>query len=721
MSEEAQPASERDESQGPQGQQAPEVTDGTTAAGAAGAAPTVAGAAPTVAGPPPTAAGAEPVTAGAPGGPDAAEGQAGPEPPAAEATPAGATAAEPAPADAAPPDAAPTAAPPPTEAAPAEAATEAATEPPPEAQAEEAPAEADDLAVQVEDIGGLKRRLTITVPGGRIEAKRNELFGDLMRSAQVPGFRVGRAPRRLVERRFAREVTEDVRNALVGESLGKAADKVKLTVMGEPKLDLDAIELPEKGDMSYSVEVEVAPEFELPTLKGIPIQRPKVEITEARVDEALNRLRVRDARYEDSEGPAEAWDVVEATARLHGEGIAEVTRDVTLRVAPGQIEGLPLVDLGKDLAGKKVGESLAMTTQASDLHPDEAWRGRDIRIDLTIRELRKRTLPEVNDEYAQRYGATTAAELRQAVRDRIERQAAMEVQSSMRQQVRNYLLERAMFDLPRDALVARASRVLTRRYVDMLQRGIPQEEIDARLAEMQTSAVRQAEDDLRLSLVFQKIGEDRQAEVDDEELNARVASIARHYDRRPERLRQELQQRGVLEEVREAIREEKLIDGIIEGAVILELSADDIAKREAEERAAAEEAERQRVTTLTVPASQAPVGEVTPPAGEPMAAGEPPPSESSAAAEAPAAEPPPAPGPPMAEPTGEQSQQGEKGEQMPAGQAPAAESGPAATAPTEPASEPSPGGPDAGDASGASDVPDGSGAPDASTDPGREA
>ncbi|MGB2999035.1 MAG: trigger factor family protein, partial [Phycisphaerae bacterium] len=156
---------------------------------------------------------------------------------------------------------------------------------------ETATEESVPIDVTVEDAGVCKKKLVITVPRDRIDAKFDERFTELEREAQVPGFRPGHAPRRLIEKRFRRPVADEVRVALVTEAFEKAVEQEKLDVIGEPDLDPEQIELPEEGEMSFSVELEVRPEFELPDYKGIPVDAERPEITDEQVEDALKRLR----------------------------------------------------------------------------------------------------------------------------------------------------------------------------------------------------------------------------------------------------------------------------------------------------------------------------------------------------------------------------------------------------------------------------------------------
>ncbi len=433
-----------------------------------------------------------------------------------------------------------------------------------------------DYGVAVEDAGTLKKKVTVTVPAAKIAAKREEMFGELSTSAQVPGFRIGRAPRRLLEKRFGKEVQRDVRNAILGDSLGKAIEKSELKVLGEPDLDLDAIELPESGDLSYGFEVEVAPEFDLPELKGIPVNKPALEVTDARVDDAIERVRLSHARYEDTDAAAEAHDVVVVAAKITGEGIEETATTVTLRVAPGQVEGLPMMDLGEKLTGKKAGESVELSVKVPDVHPNESWQGKQAKVDMTINQVRRRVLPEIDDEYAKAMGYESLAELREGMKARMGAQVNMEIRRAMRQQVDEYLVANTNFELPEGVAKRHAARLLQRRYVDLLQTGLPKDQVEERMTQIQASVADEANRDLKLSFILGKIADERKIEVVDEEINAQVAYMAQQYGQRPERMRHQIEADGTLDQVAMSIRESKVVEQLLTDAAVTEAAVDPV-------------------------------------------------------------------------------------------------------------------------------------------------
>lgn len=446
--------------------------------------------------------------------------------------------------------------------------------------------------VSFEDAGTWKKKVTITVPRPRIDAKLNEMFGELASTAQVPGFRVGHAPRRLIEKRFGKDITNDVRNSLVGESISKLAEKGELRTISEPDLKLEDIALPDTGDLTFSFEVEVAPEFTLPEVKGIKVRRPVVTIDQKRVDDALENIRRGQATLQDTDEAAQAGDVVLVGAKITGEGVETLERHgLTMRVSAGQIEGLPLLDLDTALAGKKAGETASLTVKAPEAHPTEAWRGKDLTVDLTISQVRKNVLPEADDAFATGMGFESLEQLKEHIKIRLQGRVQEEVQQALRNQIVKYLLDSITFELPEGVVARHAQRVLSRRAMDLMHQGIPQEDIERNLAHLRAAASEQAKSDMRLSFILGKYAEDEKIEVSDGEVNSRVAQMAAQYNRRPERVRQEMEADGSIRTLYDVLTEEKALDKLLDQAEITEVTEDQAkAEAEAAEKAAQEKA-----------------------------------------------------------------------------------------------------------------------------------
>jgi len=458
-----------------------------------------------------------------------------------------------------------------------------AVEEAPEAPAEEEAGEALPANnVTIADAGKLRKRFTIEVPRERIEAKYNEMFGELGHSAQVPGFRVGHAPRKLIEKRFGKEVGEDVRNTLVGEAVGKALDDAEVRVLGEPDLKLEEITLPDEGPMSFEFEVEVAPEVALPDYEGMEIRRPKAEVTDAHVDEALEEMRRPRGTLRPTDQPAVENDVIIADVTVAGEGIDVTAPNTEVRVAPGTVSGIPLEDLGEALAGKKAGGTAKLTTTVPAGHPNEDWREKKVTVSLKLQEVKHLELPELTEEFAADNGFDSVEDMREAVRRTLAGRVASEQRRLMSEQVRRFFMEKVDLEVPEGLAERQSAQLLRRHVIELMTRGVPREQIEQNLPQIQQQAADRAAQELKWMFIVGELGRKLEIEVTDDEVNARVAQIARVYRRRPERMRRELQEDGTYEQLGVAIREEKAIAKVLEAAQVIDVTAEEAAA-EAEE------------------------------------------------------------------------------------------------------------------------------------------
>ncbi|HQG48761.1 MAG TPA: trigger factor family protein, partial [Sedimentisphaerales bacterium] len=145
--------------------------------------------------------------------------------------------------------------------------------------------------VVVEEIGPCKKRVSVEIPEETIKEMADEQYRELRREAVLPGFRKGRAPRRLLEKRFGKETKDSIKLKLLAEASEAAMKSQKLDVLTDPEIDHENIKLPETGPMKFSFEVEVRPQFELPPLEGIAVTKPTIEVTEAQIDSEVEQLR----------------------------------------------------------------------------------------------------------------------------------------------------------------------------------------------------------------------------------------------------------------------------------------------------------------------------------------------------------------------------------------------------------------------------------------------
>ncbi len=425
--------------------------------------------------------------------------------------------------------------------------------------------------LSVEDSGTLKKKVKVEIPREEIDKRLNENFTEMTRSAQIPGFRVGRAPRRLIEKRFGKDVQEQVRLTLIGAAIERATDQAKLQILGEPDFKLEDIVLPETGPMSFDFEVEVQPQFELPALEGIAITENDVQITDKDIDEQIENYRWQMANLQEvpAGGSTEKNDHIEADSTFEVGGEPPVVKhDSPLDLRPQAIEGVMFNELGDQLTGLKIGDSKTIETTVSDTHTNENWRGKTAKFTVTVKKLFRWVLPELTEDLAKRFGFENIAGWRETVKTELEARKGQQVRRDMEEQVRKYLLESVKIDVPEKVAERQTNRVLARRVLDLQQMGIPPVLIEQKLDDLRTRARTQAVDDLKVFFIFDKIARQYEMEVGEEEINGVIAGMAARSGRRPERMREEMMREGMLDNVRDMIRERKVMEKLIEKAKI---------------------------------------------------------------------------------------------------------------------------------------------------------
>ncbi|MGA2583049.1 MAG: trigger factor [Tepidisphaeraceae bacterium] len=438
-------------------------------------------------------------------------------------------------------------------------------------QAEEIPYE-----IKIEDSGPATKKVSIEIPETVIATKLEEQFKELRREAAIPGFRPGHAPQKLIEKRFQSDVREQVRRALISESYQKAVEKHSLQVIGEPTFDSpDDIKLPDSGNLSYSFQVEVQPDFTLPPLTGLAVKKQKVEVNDQYVDRAMQNLREQQgAMIPVEDRGVEKGDHLIADVHVKLEGaVVYHEHDAEFVARSGKIAGIQLNDLDTLLFGLRPGEKRDLNARAPATHPEEKIRDRDVVIEIALKDIKKLELAEINEQFLSSLGFANEKELRDALGEQMKTRIEYEVQQSLRDQVSKYLLQEVKIDLPVTLSEKQTERVISRRTLDLLMRGVPESAVEDRMAELRGGAREEALSELKLYFILQKVASMMNIDVSEAELNGRIAIMAAQSGKRPEKVKQEMSADGTLLNMYVQMREQKALDRIIETAQIEEVAA----------------------------------------------------------------------------------------------------------------------------------------------------
>jgi trigger factor len=425
------------------------------------------------------------------------------------------------------------------------------------------------LEVKIDRPSACERHLTVTISREDIDHYIDDAFSELMPTAAVPGFRAGRAPRKLVENRFRKDVTDRIKGTLLMDSMAQVSEDENLTAISEPDLDLDAVVVPDEGPMTFEFDLEVRPEFDLPQWKGLEVERPTREFTDEDVNRRLEQILARYGKLVPREEAAEDGDylTVNLTTHLGERKLAEVKERLvhirpTLSFHDGNLEGF-----GDLMKGVKAGETregkLTLTQDAAN----EELRGQEIGVTLEVLDVKRLELPELTPDFLQEMGQfETEGDLRDAIKKDLERQLEYRQQQRFRNQITALLTESADWDLPPGLLRRQSVRELERSVLELRRNGFSEAEIRAHENELRQNSAASTAKALKEHFILERIAEEENIDAEPADYDQEIMLIALQSGESPRRVRAQLEKQGMMDALRNQIVERKTIDKVLEEA-----------------------------------------------------------------------------------------------------------------------------------------------------------
>ncbi len=419
------------------------------------------------------------------------------------------------------------------------------------------------LDVVIDKVSTCERRVKVTIPREDIVRYQDDALGDLIPSALLPGFRPGRAPRRLVGSRFKSELSDQIRSKLLTDALTQVSEQEKLTPISEPELDAAAVLLPDDGPMTFEFSIEVRPEFDLPEWKGLSISRPARDISDADVDEAVASLLRERGRFIPHDGTPAVGDLIVADVRCSaGDRLLAEAGEVEIVVRP-RLSFADAELAGFDALVKKArpGTTLSATVRVSDEAAVEDLRGQDVTVEFTVLDVKKHELPPLTPALLEELGGFESEEaLRTMVRSQLEKQLEWHRRRQVRQQVASALTASAGWDLPPALLRRQAQRELERSILELRRSGFDDDAIRRFVNELRQTVMASTSRALKEHFILERIAEEAEITDSAADYDEEIRAIAAQAGESPRRVRAGLERRGLMDVLRNQIIERKTID-----------------------------------------------------------------------------------------------------------------------------------------------------------------
>ena len=419
------------------------------------------------------------------------------------------------------------------------------------------------MLLNYEDLTPVKKSVEVEIPADLISNESKRVTNEFTRHAKLPGFRPGKVPVSVVRTRFAKEIQDEVMSRLLSRSFRDAIADKGVEPVGDPQLQhIDPFI--EGAPLKYKAEFEVKPRIELREYKGIEIDEPKIEVTDADVDNMIERLREQASSYRvESERGLEEGDFAMIDITTSGEGVPSETRTGHFRVG----EETPLTELHEALRGKKAGESASFDHAYGDDANNENFRGKNIRHDVTLKEIRVQEKPEVNDEFAKSVGGwDSVAQMRETIAADIRKHREFEALREKKKQIGEHLLGIHDFDVP-EALVEEELGKSLQNYARFLaSQGIDIDKADLDWNKIADDFKPEAVKRVKRGLILEAIAKKENVVVSDVEVDAEIRRASNESGREFADVKHRLVHDGGYEPLRASLAQEKALDLVLREA-----------------------------------------------------------------------------------------------------------------------------------------------------------
>ncbi len=429
------------------------------------------------------------------------------------------------------------------------------------------------MNIAIEEVSACRRRLRIEVPASDVDAELNKITDEFQKMAQIKGFRAGKAPRSVVEKKYSKDIEEEVKKKIVPRAYREALKSKNLKVISAPQVE--ELQFKRGVSLSFSTIVDLAPEFSLPEYKGLKIKKADSEVTDEDVEKVINNILDQNADYQDVVGRPVAekdFAIISYEGTVEGNPISELLPDVPNLNKQEKFwlliqDGIFLPDFGKQLIGSNVGDSKTVTIKFADDFPQEPVRGKEGVYQVKIDELKAKILPAFDDTIAEKVAKTTAEVLKSRIRENIGRDKEQRARSEQVKQILDQLKDNTTFELPESAVQNQTQRAVYDIVRENQMRGIPPEMLEQHKGDIFAAAQTSAKEQVKIGFILSQIADAEKIEVKSDEILEIVHGYAQQEKVPVQKMIKQLQENNGIDQIEDEIRNRKTVDFLLQSAI----------------------------------------------------------------------------------------------------------------------------------------------------------
>lgn len=425
------------------------------------------------------------------------------------------------------------------------------------------------MEVRVEEISGLTRKITVTLPAETVQPKLNEAYEKLRKDVKIKGFRKGKVPMSIIVKSYKPQVESEVGEKLVQDTYFNAIEKEGVDPVVHP--ELSSVNYSEDGTFTYVAHVDTKPQFELGTYKGIEVEKAPVDVGEAEIEAELKVLQKDMAvlRAVEDRAVVEGDIVVVDFQGYHKDNAMKQVKneDYSVDVGSGRMGR----EFEEKLVGMRKGEEATHTVNFPEKHPNPILAGKEIDFRIKVKDIKERVLAEFNDDFAKDVSKdfATMDELRNSIRERRLKEKEQAAEGAFTDSLMQKILDGHDFEVPHrlvafeiDQMIKQTEQTLMKSGLSLEAAGLSREELAKQNLEMATKRVRG-------DFILKKIAEVEGIKVNDEDLERGFKRIGDQYNMTVDKVKEFFQSRDDLLPFMNELLNEKILHFLRDEAVIV--------------------------------------------------------------------------------------------------------------------------------------------------------
>lgn len=419
---------------------------------------------------------------------------------------------------------------------------------------------------KITKLDGTSRQFNVEVAKEVVSKMFDEVLADIRKEAILPGFRKGNAPMDMIRKNYMKDAEDEVKRRLIPQAYQQALDEHDITPVSYPEVWDVKFEL--SGAMTFKAKADMQPEVRIADYRGIKVRKDKVRVSDDELNEALSRIRNMFAEMNDVDRPIQKGDfgVCDTEIFIDGRSVSKKRENMFVEAD----KDASFFGIGEELCGLAKGDLKDIDITLPENYPDKKFAGKKAVFKLEIKGVKEKKVPALDDELAKKMGKENIEDVRKEVGARILESKEEENKVAMKDQIVEFLLKKHSFDIPPTMVDRQLEVLLAKAEEDLVRKGADKSAIESNREDLRKKLLGSAKDKVKLYFILDKIAEQENIAVSEEDSEEWLKALATSLNRPFESVKKYYEEHDLIGGLNEQLREEKTLELLLDEASVTE-------------------------------------------------------------------------------------------------------------------------------------------------------